>query len=524
MRVKIPAHPPPPNIPPSPLPTLMLPGNKSDTTWRPNYSGGMIQRKFFTAEIFFLLSACLLECGIASGRAQSPVEVVIDPQRAGAEIAPDYLGLSFEMQSVLAGTNGTHFFSASNRPLIATFKTLGIKNLRVGGNTADRPALPVPNETDVDNLFAFAKAAGVKVIYTLRLNHGDPGDDAKIADYISRRYKNQLDCFAIGNEPNVFSTNYEAYIAGWKRYAAQITAPTNLPNAKFSGPGVSPGHETWSARFANDPAAAGKIKFISQHDYPGGDARKAADAAAARDKILSPAMDEHYAKFANNFVPTVISNGLAFRFEEANSFYDGGAADASDTFAAALWALDYQWWWAAHGMNGINFHTGDKVAARDENKPCRYATFWTSTNGYNVHPIGYAEKMFSLGSRGKMIPAKILAAQTNLNFAAYAVLGGGKNIYVTLINKSHDATATNLSVQISAQQINGFAKGEIIRLTAPDGDVSRKTGVTLGGAEITDDAKWKGRWEKIPATPGKSQSPLIVELPAASAALVKLTP
>ena len=51
-------------------------------------------------------------------------------------------------------------------------------------------------------------------------------------------------------------------------------------------------------------------------------------------------MENSYAKFAANFVPAVISNGRAFRFEEANSFYDGGALDASDTCASALWALD----------------------------------------------------------------------------------------------------------------------------------------------------------------------------------------
>jgi hypothetical protein len=478
----------------------------------------------FRAKVFSALCGLLVFSGL-NCPAQSPVSVVLDPQNPGAEIPSDFVGLSFEMQRVLADTNGNHFFSATNRALIATFKTLGIKNLRVGGNTADRPALPVPNKTDVDNLFAFAQAADVKVIYTLRLNHGELDAAVTMADYLSRHYNNQLDCFAIGNEPNVFSTNYDVYIAEWKRFAAAITAPTNSPDAKFCGPSVSPGHEKWSARFANDLAGGGLLKFISQHDYPGGDARKFTNAAAAaRDKILSPAMDEHYAKFAANFVPDVISNGLSYRFEEANSFYDGGALDASDTFASALWALNYQWWWAAHGMSGINFHTGDKVAARDENKACRYATFWTSTNGYNVHPIGYAEKMFSLGSRGKMIPAKIVPEPSGLNFSAYAVLGSDKNFYVTLINKTHGATATNLSVSISAPDVNGYTKGEIIRLTCPDGDVARKTGVALGGAEISDEAKWEGKWEKLLVPFDRRAFALFVDLPAASAAVVKLTP
>jgi hypothetical protein len=260
------------------------------------------------------------------------------------------------------------------------------------------------------------------------------------------------------------------------------------------------------------------LKFISQHDYPGGDARKVKDPAVARDKILSPAMNTNYAKFAANFVPGVISNGLAFRFEEANSFYDGGALDVSDTFASALWALDYQWWWAAHGMIGINFHTGDTVAARDESKPCRYATFWTSPKGYNIHPIGYAEKMFSLGGQGRLVPATV-TNQDNLNLAVYTTLSGKKTLYVTFINREHGTNAHAANVTI----VPGFDKsrGQVIFMTAPDGDVSSKTGVTLGGAEIRDDAVWKGKWTALPKPSGNGQFSL--NLPAASAALVKIT-
>jgi hypothetical protein len=470
-------------------------------------------------KLFFCAVNWLLALLILPLHAQSVVNISIPPQTPGPAIASDFSGLSFEMQYVLPDTNGNHFFSATNKRLIATFKTLGIKNLRVGGNTAERPTVSIPNEADVDSLFAFARAADVKIIYTLRLNHGEIEAAVKMANYISRKYKNELDCFAIGNEPNVFSTNYDVYIAEWKRFAAQITASTNSPDAKFCGPGVSPGHEKWSARFANDLASGGQIKFVSQHDYPGGDARKfAANAFAAREKILSPAIENSYAKFAANFVPTVQSNGLAFRFEEANSFYDGGALDASDTFASALWALDYQWWWAAHGAGGINFHTGDKVAARDENKPCRYATFWTTANGYNVHPIGYAEKMFSLGGHGKLLTATV-ENTNNFNLSVYATTAAEENIFITLINKEHGDSARAADIVLDL----GFAKAraEIIFLTAPNGDVAAKTGVTLGGAEIQDDATWNGKWTDLPkpAADGKFS----LKLPAASAALVKIT-
>jgi hypothetical protein len=451
-------------------------------------------------------------------RAQSPVVISLSSKRPGAAIAKDFVGLSFEMQYVLAGTNGNHFFSPTNKRLVNTFKTLGIKSLRVGGNTADRPTIPTPSTSDVDSLFAFAKAAGVKMIYTLRLNEGSRDAATEMANYILRHYPKQLNCFAIGNEPNVFSKEYAPYLAEWKRYATQITATTNSPQAKFCGPSTSPGHETWARDFANEFGNRGPLALIAQHDYPGGDARRATNSAAARDKILSPAIDDHYAAFAANFVPAILSNALPYRLEEANSFYDGGAFDVSDTFASALWALDYQWWWATHGASGINFHTGDKVAARDENKPCRYAVFWTAPFGYNVHPLAYALKMFSLGGQGTLLPTT-LGNVDRLNLVVYAAATDQHTCFVTLINREQGPAGREAEVTLNS----GFAKAraQVMFLTSPDGDVAAKTGVKLGGAEIQDDATWNGKWTQL-ARP-TANGPFIWRLPPTSAALIKIT-
>lgn len=452
-------------------------------------------------------------------RAQSPIVVQLSGAKCGSPLPADFAGLSFEMQTVLPDTNGNHYFSPKNKPLIAMFRTLGVKSLRVGGNTADRPSLPTPSQEDVDDLFAFAKAADVKIIYTLRLNQGSPAAVTEMANYITRHYGKQLSCFAIGNEPNVFSKEYEPYLAEWKRYAAEITAPTNSPGAKFCGPSTSPGHESWAGKFADEFGRSHLLAFVAQHDYPGGDARKATNSAAARDKILSPAVEQHYAKFSANFVPAILSNGLPYRLEEANSFYDGGALDVSDTFASALWALDYQWWWAAHGASGINFHTGDKVAARDENKPCRYAVFWTSSTGYNVHPIGYALKMFSLGARGALLFPKV-ENPDNLNVAVYAAAEEKNDFEITLINREHGHSGRAAEIVLDP----GFSgsRARVLYLTAADNDVAAKTGITLGGAEIRDDAAWRGKWTKLPS-PG-TDGPFKLELPDASAALVEIAP
>jgi len=453
-----------------------------------------------------------LLAGTALG--QSPVTITVDTRAPGAAIPDDFAGLSFEMQYVLPGTNGTYFFSPKNRPLVAIFKTLGIKNLRVGGNTADRPGVPVPGPADADSLFAFAKAAGVKVIYTLRLRQGSAENVVPIARYIEEHYSAQLACFAIGNEPDVFTREYPVYRDEWEKYVAAITAVA--PDAKFCGPCATPTRVAWSRQFADDFAKSGLIAYITQHDYPGGDSRRATNAVAARDKMLSPEWLAHYEKFYEAFAAAAVSNNLAYRYDEANSFYDGGAVDVSDTFASALWGLDFLHWWAAHGASGINFHTGDKVAARDMNKPCRYAVFWTADQRYNVHPIGYALKAFELGGHGRVLPLTISNADA-LDLTAYVVRGDGRQLLVTIVNKEHGPEGRNAEVTISAAGISG--RGRQIFLCAPDGNVAMKTGVMLGGAPITDNASWKGKWTSIKSA---SAGECVVMVPAVTAAVVQL--
>ncbi len=87
--------------------------------------------------ILAVLAAIILGVGeiaapLSTCHAGVPVNVTLDPQTPGAAIPADFLGLSFEIQRVLADTNGNHFFSAKNKNLIATFKTLGIKKPPLG--------------------------------------------------------------------------------------------------------------------------------------------------------------------------------------------------------------------------------------------------------------------------------------------------------------------------------------------------------------------------------------------------------
>ncbi len=470
--------------------------------------------KTFMNKITMILSlGCIGSLLEGTAMAQSPVTVTVAASKVpGFEAPADFTGLSFETQSILPGANGKYLFSPANQPLITLFQTLGIKILRVGGNTADRPGVPIPGPSDIDSLFAFARAADVKVIYTLRLRDGSITNAAATAKYIAQHYQSQLECFAIGNEPNFYFKTYSAYRDEWKKYAAAIT--TEVPDAKFCGPSAG-GYPVWSHDFANDFGKSEPIAFIAQHDYPCGNGMLATDIAAGQDKMLSPKLQDEYRGMWHSFAPAALSNGLPFRLEEANNFYNAGARDLSDTFASALWGLDFLHWWAAHNASGVNFHTGDKVAAGGANRSCWYATFWSSDQGYDVHPIGYAIKAFNLGGHGRVEPLTI-SNPDGVNLTAYA-MRDGKNLFVTIINKDHGTGTKAAKVTIVSPGI--LASTSVIFLSAPDNNLAAETGVTLGGASLTGNG-WDGKWTPlVPEQAGQCA----VSIPATSAAIVKLS-
>ena len=69
----------------------------------------------------------------ASAADAVPVSVTIDPTKPTFKIPDDYAGLSYETQRIEPAADGFYYFRPDNAPLIAMFKTLGLKNLRIAG-------------------------------------------------------------------------------------------------------------------------------------------------------------------------------------------------------------------------------------------------------------------------------------------------------------------------------------------------------------------------------------------------------
>src|SRR5689334_6545734 len=87
--------------------------------------------------------SCAFAAAVAGATATATVEIKLDPAAARAEAVPaDFAGLSLEMQAVRAGFNTPkgHWLSAANAPFVTLLKTMGVRSVRIGGNTTERNA------------------------------------------------------------------------------------------------------------------------------------------------------------------------------------------------------------------------------------------------------------------------------------------------------------------------------------------------------------------------------------------------
>jgi len=490
----------------------------------------------------FLLSVFSIALFVTSqALGQSRVTLTIDTRARGAMIPPDFIGESFEVASLRNNVHGVkgYLFDSSNNGMVTLFKNLGIKNLRIGGGTVDMSDIN-PTGKDIDALFGFAKAADVKVIYSVRLLNGNAREDASIAKYVWDNYREYLVCFAIGNEPDwhsyhlkdpeIFETTpgvpgsaYPSYLAKWKRIAAAIL--DSVPGAEFTGPDAGSNYPVLGAKdtyyngkplavnFVGDisnwlPLRGGSLKFVDQHNYVGQDAKsKELSPAIMADRMLSPDWDTYYYPALYDAVGTrALPKGVGYRMTESNSF-SGGVKGGSDCFATALFTLDYLHWWAAHGCLGVNFHTTQWRSN---------GTIYLDKDGqYQVHPMAYGIKAFDLGGHGEVKPVKI-SNPDGVNMSAYAVEDSA-SLYVTIVNKEHGGDAREVDATIDAAGLSRNAKA--IYLMAADGNILSTTGIVLGGAPINGREQWKGEWSGVkPRVNGR----YVISVPACSAAVIKI--
>jgi hypothetical protein len=502
----------------------------------------------------------------AAAPAAQPVTITIDAEHPGPAVPGDFAGLSFERGPLTGGDAGLSggLFSPANASLVTLFRNLGLGSLRVGGGTVDQ-LIPAGTGSDgfvcIDELFGFAAAAGVRVIYTLRmLNPGpQPISDlaalhAKAAGYIWGKYHGDVASLAIGNEPDWHSYHsypgheldpaivervpgvpgsaYPSYLAQWRSLAGAVAGAA--AGAPMSGPDLGAYDQTtytanpangvaWTHQLATDEHGPGQLTEVTQHYYVGG-LPGTTTAGQAISNMLSAAWVTGTAigtqpagtiytpypwLYENNLAP-VAAAGLRYRLTESND-YLGGVEGASNAFASALWALDHLHWFAAHGAAGVNFH--NRLGLSTDTIIPNPAP----GQRYGLNPKGYGIKAFTLGSAGQVKPTQI-QNPGGVNLTAYCIGTTGQD-YVTVINKAHGADAADATVTIIPAG-PGVRSAQIMTLAGTQPGDAQGSEVTLGGAPITGDTPWNGQWTTLTADPAGQVS---LTVKATTAAIIKIS-
>src|SRR5215471_4398733 len=382
----------------------------------------MLKHKHVEAIALLLVWALLLTSTAAW--AQSSVGVTVDQSSPGQTVSSDFEGFSVEMLLAFPDSNGNYLFNGNNTALIGMFKSLGIKSLRMGGNSADNVndnngQLPIdatcaaadkcPN---ADSLYAFAEAAGINVLFTLRLKVYDPNAAATEAAYIMKHYAASTKCFQVGNEPNVYISSFSTYDTDFKAYRSAVL--NVAPGAKFCAPAVTNGGgQPWAESFATEYKGDSTIELVCGHYYPGA---RTGTITGDINYILDPSRlvggANNYTQYLNNFPSSAIAAGETWRIEETNSLVSGGEAGVSDVYTATLWSLDYVHWWAQHNAGGLNFHEGASSV---------YNAFVPTTlsSSYTARPVAYGIKAFSLGGAGQNVTTTVGSNPDSVNITAY---------------------------------------------------------------------------------------------------------
>jgi hypothetical protein len=483
-------------------------------------------KRFGNLILFVFALPLIFTCYSCTRSADQAISISIKTQEPGISISPAALGLSYETRDILPDQNGEYYFHPDNRSLINMLKTLDIRHLRVGGNSVDSPNVPLPSEKDIHTFFQFARKAGLRVVYSIRLQEADPAYARTVAKIINDKYQDLVESISIGNEPTYYEDN-DVYLEKWAAVHDAILEV--YPDAVFNGPDTNPDVERMKALISRFDNADGRLVQITQHNYPFGCSYEnpgepvyikliPMDRVLSREYMLDPSAYEIYQEVLSQIQEAIEGTDLSFRLSETNSYWYSGLREVSNSFASALWGLDYLYWWTSHGAAGLDFHTGD-VTGGLRRQPAFYAVFATSDEGYAAMPIAYGMKLFAMGINGKIIPVEV-STPGNQNIVAYSTVSNEGNVFLTIINKEYNIIMDQ-EVSIQFDRKIKDARIQYIALAAKDNDIAEINDITIGEASIEDDGSWEGGWNELDAS-AIDDFTFGITIPTASALLLKI--
>ncbi|PRP72378.1 hypothetical protein BUE93_02100 [Chromobacterium amazonense] len=468
----------------------------------------MYRRSFLLGSMALTLAACGGGGG-NSGNAPPPSQLAatirFSQTNSGALLDSNYAGLSYEKTRI-------NLFNPSNTNLINLFQLLGNNILRLGGNSTDETSLngqilgtTAINQSQLSNLSAFLQATGWKALYGINLAGSNQAPNLtnaqQEAQAVATALGSSLIGFEIGNEPDLYVSErgyrpsgwgYSNFLSEWNSLANAIQTAT--PAIPLTGPASSYNYKQFTDPFAHD--AGNSISTLTHHYY----IANGQDPASTISRMLQP--DPHLTTILQSVTQSASAAGVGFRMAECNSFYDGGSAGVSNSYASALWVLDYLFTCAMSQCQGVNLHGGggSTYSALTDN----------GTNITSVNPLFYGIMLFSLAAQGRAYHVDLSVNDPSANFTAYGVSrnDGGQNILI--INKD-SSRVSQTTVQFASNIRN------VRQWTLSGSSLNSLTGTRLNGAPISIN----GSLSNAPSSLSTNSGSIAINVPPITAILLQ---
>jgi hypothetical protein len=457
---------------------------------------------------------------LATQQAPSGTEatVSVSVRHAGTPVATNFLGLSFEAEAV-----PTLARYSRGGTLQALMRSLGAGVLRVGGVSADKSVAFDPpgsarpswastavSREQLAGIAGLLQHTGWSALWTVNLGHYDPAAAAAEAAAAQASFGPRLMGVEIGNEPNAY-VNEGLREPGWDlalwraQFGAYRHAIAHLARgAPIAAPDVSTGLAP--LRWVR-AAARLRSHLLTDHFYP---LTSCNYMQPTIDELLSVALRNRESSLLARLDAIARARGAPLRIDETNDVSCHGEAGVSNSFASALWAVD----WTVRAMRahvaGLNFHD-----LLDE--PTAYSPLVLGRRGrLHANPEWYALLLAARLAGARPLQTAVAHGST---LTAGAFLAAGRlpsTLQVALVNFGGEGSRP---IPVHLRVPTRFAAGTVLRLLARS--LSTLSGVTLGGSEVPADGAWR---PKLPLPQARARRGwLLVQMPPSSAALVTLT-
>ncbi|CAO3659552.1 unnamed protein product [Umbelopsis vinacea] len=303
----------------------------------------------------------------------------------------------------------------------------------------------------------------------------------------------KLELLEIGNEPDFYFDGVDSYAQSWTQFAQNISQAVNLT------PGHGPAFQTGDfaghsssnfsiTRLLNTGILSGatgtRISTVSQHMYEGdgatGTISTLLDKSLVRSKLATFKSDIAYAN----------SKGLRYILGETNSFYNGGATNASNTGATAVWATDYSLQAATLNISRTYYHN-NIAQGYQSYYPAVYNIFEPvgnvvigniTTTRPQIQPQYHAFLIVAeaIGRTGKSRIAELSVASDHIS--AYGIWESGKLVRIVVINLqpwTYSSTGTRPVTTIQLQELANHQRATYKTLYVPYADIAQ--GLTWAG-------------------------------------------